>query len=1605
VADNKVIFEVVTTAKGTKRVQKQTDDLAKSTDRADRSTKKLTKSRDRYNRKEKGVAGISSNSTKNFSKMQQSIDGGGGGGLVRSYALLAANVFAVTAAFGVLSRSAEIDILTNSMDRLSAVGGTSIKGITKDLVEASGGAIDFASGMRQVALASSAGISGDKIKELTTVARGASQALGRDMGDSLDRIFRGAIKLEPELLDEIGLFVRVDEASEKYAQTIGKTAGELTQFEKRQGFLNAVTEQGTRKFKDFADSVDPNVYSRLAASFADIAQSVLSFLNRALGPMIGFLVDNKVLIVGLFSAIAFTIGKQIVPSLGSFTSGLASTARASAQEANEYILDQNQKLDAYQKFQKGVKAGEAKAAKTAANVSRDFKGTMFKSSATNPLNADDNVAALNDKKLKGTERQKVVEERITILTKARARANKENKKIIDAELVVRKAETAQLTLQKKLEREISLESKNQLTTTTSSIAARNQVKLDNVAARSAGVANVAGAGEIGGLGAGFGVLKDTLKSGKVEVDGVSKSLTGLNRVMFGVQGGTALLGQGIQKLFMIMGPWMMLLGLLAPFLPLIAKGLGISTKESKALSAATKDLAKETEKLEEKFKIQMDMRNATNASLKQQRDSYIATNKTIVESLTSVIKLEDKIADMMDSLTFYQRLTNSFGPMNDAMEAAAENIGIVVSQMAGTSKEVDAILLASIPFTKEDHVMKNLVRSAEGFQDRIKEGNIYLATQNDLLFKNEKLLKDSSISEERANVAKKKSINLAKLIKTEEFNQKNLRKEMLSIGERISGFLIADTNNARKLLKIQQEQLRIQQALASAIDGAKDAAIDFSTKFIAKTDVDAVAATFRQMAAASDEQFMSIQDQDLLMREMQDKNGHVFSLLNEQNRVLALNAITHKQIVDILKNQRNEYAGQQANLVLQASTVKRLVVLQKQLSKTSKESSVLLAKDFGVQDKIRNINIEGATEAKDRAKDQADMTTGMLNHLTAITDVSQREMTIKNLKLDVLKAENAINANLKLQALKREDAFKDATAEFEQTKLINGTLLKRLDILQKLGESRLKTEKMERRLSKVLSGRKSTLTPQETAKFDIKAAETKFKFEQSTAALRMAVLDAENAIIDARVALLVKQKVITQDEADVITNTLDKANNASKNLIQQGVKQAGLAMQQTMIDAISTSGQSMLSTVEMTAAALANGVGGSIAFSLKQAEQFEAQAKVRKEKEDYVAKTPGASITEGGATSDELLALAAKAKEDAANAINLITQAAKRAALDNFADTMKELGPEGAFVSSVVAGTLVITDAFTKMNESMMLVTKTMFDADGNLLEGFTETGAAMAKGAAMAEMASVAIGAIGQMLSQNSTRQTAAIDQQIQAEKNRDGQSEASLSKIASLEKKKDAIAKKSFDTQKKVQMAVTIANTAAGIMGAMAPPPIGLGVLGIPLAKMYAVMGALQLAVISRTQYGGASGGSAPEAPAMTGLSIGGRNSNVDVSKGGNAGELAYLRGSRGVGSNANNFTPGGAMGRKGYANGGNDIVVGERGPEVISPSTPIDITPNYELGGGETNVTLNISAIDGQSVANMFSDQQGNIIQLIRDAANDNGEAFLETVDPTVYGGTGG
>ena len=89
------------------------------------------------------------------------------------------------------------------------------------------------------------------------------------------------------------------------------------------------------------------------------------------------------------------------------------------------------------------------------------------------------------------------------------------------------------------------------------------------------------------------------------------------------------------------------------------------------------------------------------------------------------------------------------------------------------------------------------------------------------------------------------------------------------------------------------------------------------------------------------------------------------------------------------------------------------------------------------------------------------------------------------------------------------------------------------------------------------------------------------------------------------------------------------------------------------------------------------------------------------------------------------------------------------------------------------------------------------------------------------------------------------------------------------------------------------------------------------------------------------------------------------------------------------------GGAVGlRRGYAEGG--VLVGERGPEMIQPTTGFNVVPNDELGGKPVNAHFTIHAIDAAGVEEVLLGQQGNIISMIRSAANDNGEEFLESVN---------
>ena len=315
-------------AKKAKKAKKATEDLGKATDQT-------AKSRNSYSKGEKGVAGATSNSTKAFSKMTNSMNGSGG--LVPAYAALAANVFAVTAAFGVLQRAAAVQQLEQGLTSIGQNAGIAMQSLSKGLKQATGNAIALEEAMRSTSMVIGAGFNSDTLERLGTVARNASIALGRDTADSLARLTRGAVKLEPELLDELGIMVRLDEATQEYAKGIGKTASALTSFEKRQAFMNAVLAEGEKKYKALEGSVETNPYDQLAAAFADLTKSLTKLANDTLklDKVMKALADNAYLLSGalLFlgkSAISAAIS-SLAPALGNLSASFAAAAGTSAK--------------------------------------------------------------------------------------------------------------------------------------------------------------------------------------------------------------------------------------------------------------------------------------------------------------------------------------------------------------------------------------------------------------------------------------------------------------------------------------------------------------------------------------------------------------------------------------------------------------------------------------------------------------------------------------------------------------------------------------------------------------------------------------------------------------------------------------------------------------------------------------------------------------------------------------------------------------------------------------------------------------------------------------------------------------------------------------------------------------------------------------------------------------------------------------------------------------------------------------------------------------------------------------------------------------------------
>jgi len=254
------------------------------------------------------------------------------GGLVGAYAGAAASVFALQQAFAALQRATQSEEIVRGTITLANEIGSNGNKILAKIQEITKGQLTLAEAAQNANIALSAGFGGEQLERITGVALKASRALGRTLTDAFQRLVRGAAKLEPELLDELGIFTRIDPAVEKYARQLNVATSSLTNYEKRQAFINEVIEEGERKFS-IINTVLPTTQQsleELSAKVIDLATKVGQAVAGPLSSLADFFSQTP----GNIGALAAVLSVQIFSSL---SAGISSFVTESGQSIDRFF--------------------------------------------------------------------------------------------------------------------------------------------------------------------------------------------------------------------------------------------------------------------------------------------------------------------------------------------------------------------------------------------------------------------------------------------------------------------------------------------------------------------------------------------------------------------------------------------------------------------------------------------------------------------------------------------------------------------------------------------------------------------------------------------------------------------------------------------------------------------------------------------------------------------------------------------------------------------------------------------------------------------------------------------------------------------------------------------------------------------------------------------------------------------------------------------------------------------------------------------------------------------------------------------------------------------
>jgi hypothetical protein len=325
------------------------------------ATAKLGKKTDETTYATKKGINATANQTKNFANMARGISGS----LVPAYATLAANVFALTAVFGFLKGAADYRLLQEGQQNYAVVTGVAYKTLTESIIRATDAQVTYTDAAQAAAIGTAAGLSPEQLEKLGAAAKTVSIALGRDVTDSFNRLVRGVTKAEPELLDELGIILRLEPATKKYAASLDISKDSLNAFQRTQAVTNEVLGQVEQKFNAINAIMDPqtNQINKLNKAFDDLLNTVRLLIAGPAEGLATFFSQNVYAAAGALGLFALPILQSILPAFDEWEK--ASVAKLAAHDAA--VERSKKKIQAYGRLQE-MNAAKAKARAQQAGV-------------------------------------------------------------------------------------------------------------------------------------------------------------------------------------------------------------------------------------------------------------------------------------------------------------------------------------------------------------------------------------------------------------------------------------------------------------------------------------------------------------------------------------------------------------------------------------------------------------------------------------------------------------------------------------------------------------------------------------------------------------------------------------------------------------------------------------------------------------------------------------------------------------------------------------------------------------------------------------------------------------------------------------------------------------------------------------------------------------------------------------------------------------------------------------------------------------------------------------------------------------------------------------